>query len=190
MIPSGKDSRDGVPSRRHVLMGGVALAVTMTVDPFAWVLAGATGAAPGDDPVRTTLRAYVSTLVPGPTDDPRGTPGAVEAEAVQQLEAQAPYVIVPIVTDVSGAAMTTHGQPFSSLDYPTREALLVEAFADPMRAPYHLIALAVGAGTFYGDFRNRVGGEHLGFPGPSDGYLATFTDRSGHGQPQVDAVPS
>lgn len=175
-------------SRRHVLTVGVALAVTMTVDPFAWVLAGATGAAPGDDPVRTTLRAYVATLVPGPGDDPSGTPGAVEAEAVEQLEAQVPYVIVPIVTDVSGAAMAKHGQPFASLDYPAREALLIEAFADPQRAPYHLIAMAIGAGTFYGDFRNRVGGEHLGFPGPSAGYLGTYTDRTGHGQPQADAV--
>ena len=161
----------------------------MTADPFAWVPAWAAGPAQGEDPVRTTLRAYVATLVPGPGDDPQGTPGAVEAEAVEQLEVQAPYVIIPIVTDVTGAALATHGQPFASLDYPAREALLVEAFADQARAPYHLIALAVGAGTFYGDFRNRVGGEHLGFPGPSDGYLATYTDRTGHGQPQVDAVP-
>ena len=177
-------------SRRQLLLGGAALAVTMTVDPFAWVLAGATGAAPSQDPVRMTLRAYVATLVPGPADDPLGTPGAVEAEAVEQLEAQVPYVIVPIVTDVEAAALATHGQPFASLDYPAREALLVEAFADQTRAPYHLVALAIGAGTFYGDFRNRVGGEHLGFPGPSDGYLATYTDRTGHGQPQAEAVPS
>ena len=67
---------------------------------------------------------------------------------------------------------------------------LVAAFADTSRSPYHLIALAVGAGTFYGDFRNRVGGTHLGFPGPSDGYLSSYTDRTGHGQPQADAVPA
>lgn len=176
-------------SRRQLLLGGAALAVTMTVDPFAWVLAGATGATPSQDPVRATLRAYVSTLVPGPADDPHGTPGAVEAEAVEQLEAQVPYVIVPIVTDVEAAAIATHGQPFASLDYPAREALLIDAFADQVRAPYHLVALAIGAGTFYGDFRNRVGGEHLGFPGPSDGYLETYTDRTGHGQPQAEAVP-
>ena len=64
------------------------------------------------------------------------------------------------------------------------------AFADDVRSPYHLIALAIGAGAFYGDFVNRVGGTHLGFPGPSDGYLDTYTDRTGHGQPQREAVPS
>jgi hypothetical protein len=178
------------PSRRHLLLGGAVLAVTMTVDPFACVLADAAPATPGADPVRSTLEVYVSTLVPGGRDDPHGTPGAVEADAVAQLEAHAPYVIVPIVADVSAAALAAHGQPFAALDQPTREALVVEAFADPTRAPYHLIALAIGAGAFYGDFANRVGGEHLGFPGPSDGYLDTYTDRTGHGQPQHDAVPS
>jgi hypothetical protein len=49
--------------------------------------------------------------------------------------------------------------------------------------------MAVGAGTFYGDFRNHVGGTHIGFPGPSDGYLATWTDRTGHGQPEGEAIP-
>lgn len=152
----------------------------------------AAGATPvgGGDPVQAVLAAYVSTLVPGPDDDPDGTPGAVEAGAVDQLEAQAPYIIPPIVTDVTAAALATHGQPFELLGYADREALLVAAFADPQRSPYHLIALAVGAGTFYGDFRNRVGGTHLGFPGPSEGYLATYTDRTGHGQPQADAVPA
>lgn len=183
------DRGSSTPSRRTVLASGVAIAVTMTVDPFAWVLAGATGAAPTQDPVRTTLRAYVATLVPGPGDDPHGTPGAVEAQAVQQLEAHVPYVIVPIVTDVNTAALATHGQPFASLGYPAREALLVEALADQARAPNHLIAMAIGAGAFYGDFANRVGGRHLGFPGPSDGYLVTYTDRTGHGQPQREAVP-
>jgi len=188
-VIGGAGSTPVLASRRQVLLGSVALAVTMSADPFAWVLAGATGAAPGQDPVRTTLAAYVATLVPGPADDPQGTRGAVEAEAVHALEEHAPYVIAPVVTDVEAAALATHGQPFASLDYPAREALLVEAFADQTRAPYHLVALAIGAGAFYGDFRTRVGGEHLGFPGPSEGYLATYTDRTGHGQPQRDAVP-
>jgi hypothetical protein len=141
------------------------------------------------DPVTAVLRAYVSTLVPGPRDDPAGTPGAVEAGAVEQLQAQVPYVIPLLVPDLTAVALAAHGRPFADLAYAEREALLVAAFADDTRAPYHLVALAVGAGTFYGDFRNRVGGTHLGFPGRSDGYLATYTDRTGHGQPQVDAVP-
>jgi hypothetical protein len=113
----------------------------------------------------------------------------VEAGAIEQLRAQAPYVIPLVVADVSAAALAAHGQAFAALPYPDREALLVDAFADGSRAPYHLIAMAVGAGAFYGDFRSRVGGTHLGFPGPSDGYLATYTDRTGHGQPQAEAVP-
>jgi hypothetical protein len=77
-----------------------------------------------------------------------------------------------------------------SLDYPEREALVVDAFADNIRSVYHLIALAVGAGAFYADFRSRVGSTWMGLPGPADSYLDTFTDRTGHGQAQHDAVPA
>lgn len=176
-------------TRRQLLAAGATLGTAAALGPLSRTLpARATGPAAAD-PVTDTLRAYVSTLVPGPVDDPRGTPGAVEAGAVEQLQAQAPYIVAPIVADVNAAALSLHGSTFAQLDYHRREALLVDAFADPNRAPHHLVALAIGAGTFYGDFRNRVGGVHLGFPGPSSGYLDTFTDRTGHGQPQADAVP-
>lgn len=173
--------------RRHVLVGGGALAFSLIGDPFAIFRVAA--ATRGEDPVTETLRAYVSTLVPGPDDDPAGTPGAVAALGVEQIQQLVPYVIPPLVTDVTAAAFSAHGKPFAALGYEQREALLVEAFASNERAPYHLIAMAIGAGAFYGSFVNRVGGDHLGFPGPSDGYLDTYTDRTGHGQPQLEAVP-
>lgn len=147
-------------------------------------------AAPLADPVTDLLGSYLSTLVPGPGDDPSGGPGAVEAGAIDQLVAQAPYVIPFLVADLTTATLAAHGQPFPALGYPEREALVVEAFADPTRSVYHLIALAIGAGTFYGDFRNRAGGDWLGFPGPADGYLDTWTERTGHGQPEAEAVPA
>lgn len=181
----------GALTRRTLLVGTAAGGVLALAAPPGWVRwAAAAPAQAATDPVRALLRAYVSTLVPGPGDDPAGRPGAVEAGSVEQLEVQAPYVIPPIVADLTAAALAAHGRDFASLGYRDREALLVAAFADPSRAPYHLIALAVGAGCFYGDFRNRVGGTHIGFPGPSDGYLATYTDRTGHGQPEGDAVPA
>lgn len=178
-----------VLSRRAVLAGTAASAVAWALRPLALLRAVAAPSGVPADPVADVLRVYVSTLVPGREDDPGRTPGAPEAGAVEQLQAQAPYVIAPLVADVTAAALAATGKPFTMLGYPQREALLVQAFADPLRAPYHLIALAVGAGAFYGDFRNRVGGDHLGFPGPSDGYLATYTDRTGHGQPEAEAVP-
>ncbi len=162
-------------TRRRLLASAGAVGVVAWTAP-RWVLAQVPVA---DD----VLRAYVDTLVPGPR-------GAVDAGAVEQLHEQAPYVIPTVVADVTTTALVTHGRPFTDLRYAEREALLVDAFADPARSPYHLIALAVGAGCFYGDFRTRVGGEHLGFPGPSDGYLATYTDRTGHGQPQAEAIPA
>lgn len=177
-------------TRRALLAGCGALGASAVV-PLRWWAAPVAGASPvAADPVRELLAAYVATLVPGPVDDPAGTAGAVEAGAVEQIEAQAPYVIPPLVADLDAAALAAHAQPFAALEYADREALLVAAFDDPQRSPYHLIGLAVGAGTFYGDFRNRVGGTHLGFPGPSDGYLATYTDRTGHGQPQALAIPA
>jgi hypothetical protein len=175
---------------RRGLLAGAGATGALVLAGGRWPPAPA-GAALGQpaDPATAVLAAYLSTLVPGPGDDPEGTPGAVEAGAVEQLRSQAPYVIPLVVADVTAAALASHGRDFASLAYPEREALLVDAFADGSRSPYHLIAMAVGAGTFYGDFRNRVGGTHLGFPGPSDGYLATFTDRTSHGQPQAEAVP-
>lgn len=176
--------------RRRVLMAAGAMAAAAVVGPTpagSFALRALRALAP--DPVRRTLQAYVSTLVPGPGDDPEGAPGAVEAEAVEQIEAQVPYVIPLLVTDVNGAALAAHGVPFADLDYAAREALLIDAFAEPSRSALHLVALAVGAGSFYGDFRNHVGGSYIGFPGPSDGYLDTYTVRTGHGQPDGEAVP-
>jgi hypothetical protein len=197
-----EDDRDRVPgralTRRHLLAGLGLAGVASVLGPPWWVrwataapVAG--GTAPGAtaaDPVHALLQAYVSTLVPGPGDDPSGAPGAVEAGAVEQLQAHVPYVVPELVADLTGAALVAHGRPFPALSYAEREALLVAAFADPTRSTYHLIGLAIGAGSFYGDFVNRVGGTWMGFPGPSDGYLHSYTDRTGHGQPQADAVPA
>ena len=177
---------------RRALLGatfGTAVAAGLgLLAPPAWARAASRASAPAD-PATALLEAYASTLVPGPADDPLGTPGAVEAGAVEQLRRHVPYVLPPLMADLTGAALAAHGRPFAALTYAEREALLAEAFADDRRAPYHLIALAIGAGAFYGDFGNRVGGTHLGFPGPSEGYLSTYTDRTGHGQPQREAVP-
>jgi hypothetical protein len=178
-------------TRRELLVGASALGVGAVVVPRWPVSSAAARPALGPvDPVGAVLAAYVSTLVPGPEDDPEGTPGAVEAGAVEELHAQVPYIIPLVTADVQAVALATHAQPFDALDYPEREALLVAAFADPTRAAHHLVALAIGAGAFYADFRTRVGGTHLGFPGPSTGYLGTYTDRTGHGQPQADAIPA
>jgi hypothetical protein len=176
-------------TRRALLLGASALGAG-TLVPWPRLAVGVAAASPVADPLTDTLTAYVSTLVPGLADDPAGSPGAVEAGGVDALVTHVPYVIPLVVADVDAAALATHGQPFASLTYAQREPLLVAAFADPSRSPYHLIALAIGAGAFYGDFSTRVGGTHLGFPGPSDGYLDTYTDRTGHGQPEALAIPA
>jgi hypothetical protein len=176
-------------TRRALLLGASALGAGALI-PWPRAVAGVAAASPAADPVTDALAAYVSTLVPGPGDDPTGSPGAVEAGGVDALVAHVPYVIPLVVADVDAAALAAHGQPFASLTYAQREPLLVAAFADPSRSPYHLIALAIGAGAFYGDFSTRVGGTHLGFPGPSDGYLDTYSDRTGHGQLDALAIPA
>jgi hypothetical protein len=170
------------------VLGGLAAATAVTVLPVGWARTAAAALRQGSsDPVTSLLRAYVSTLVPGPADDPLGTPGGVEAGGVEAIVANAPYVVPLLTADLTAAALATHGTDFASLAYPQREAILVAAFAD-VRAPYHLIALALGAGAFYGDFSTDVGSRHLGVPSTSRGYLTTYTDRTGHGQPQTDAL--
>ena len=178
----------GTLTRRAVLLGLAAAGASAALGPTAWPRAGARPAAE-PDAVTALLRSYVSTLVPGPGDDPAGTPGGVEAEGVEAILAGAPYVAPLLVADLTAAAVAAHGRDFPALAYTEREALVVAAFADGNRSPYHLIALALGAGAFYGDLRNHVGSTHLGVPSASDGYLATFTDRTGHGQPDGEAVP-
>jgi hypothetical protein len=174
-------------SRRRLLVASAGLVASWSVRPVR-ALPAALGRVV--DPVSLTLQRYVSTLVPGPDEDPTGSPGAVEAGAVDQLREQVPYLVPLLVADLDAAALATFRRPFASLGYARRERLLVTAFTQPSRRALHLAAMAVGAGTFYGDFRNRVGGAHIGFPGPSDGYLASWTDRTGHGQPQRDAIPA
>lgn len=181
-------------TRRQLLAAAGAAVGALTLPPVASAAPQRAAQVPDLDPAALlpTLAAYVDTLVPGPGSDPEGTPGAVEAGAVDQLLEELPYpAVVPfVVADVTAAALAAHGRPFEALDYPEREAILVTAFADPSRSVYHLIAFAVATGCFYADFRNHVGSVHLGLPGPSDGYLATFADGSSHGQPQAAAVPS
>lgn len=179
----------GEPSRRAVLAGLVLAAAGALVGPPRWTARAAAVVAPVD-PVTALVRAYVATLVPGPGDDPSGAPGGVEAGGVEAILEHAPYVVPLLVADLTAAALAAHRSEFASLAYPEREALVVGAFADGTRSPYHLIALALGAGAFYGDLRNHVGSTYLGLPGSSDGYLATFTDRTGHGQPEGEAVPA
>lgn len=180
----------GTVSRRRVLLGGAAVAGLAALGPSR--LQASALPVPGVDRSRDVLRAYVGTLVPGPAEDPAGTPGGVEAGGVDSILEHAPYVVPLLVADLTGAALAAHGKPFEALAYPQREALVVQAFADGARLPYHLIALSLGAGAFYADYHaaagNRVGGAHLGFPGPSDGYLDTYADRTGHGQPQREAI--
>lgn len=180
-------------TRRRVLKAAGIAALVVIGPPGWWRPAAGQTPPEGLASQIPVLRAYVSTLVPGPGDDPSGAPGGVEAGGVDAIVAHAPYVIPLVVADVNAAALNAHGVPFEALGYAAREALLVEAFADGARSPYHLIALALGAGAFYGDFYgpqgNRTGSRYLGFPGPSHGYLASFTDRTGNGQPEAEAEP-
>lgn len=176
-------------NRRQVLVGGGATAAFGVLVGVSRPAAGAAVVLGAGPRFGSTLDAYASTLVPGPIDDPTGAPGAVEAQGVQVLLAQLPEVAPVVATDVEAAALTKHLQPFTWLTYEQREALLVDAFADPMRSPSHLIAFALVAGAFYGDMANHVGGAYLGLPGPSGGYLDRYTDRTGHGQPEAAAVP-
>jgi hypothetical protein len=178
--------------RRAVLAGGAGLAAWLAVAPLrirsAWGaparLAGRAAPFPG------TLAAYASTLVPGPIDDPSRTGGAYEAGGVQVLLDQLPEVAPVVVADVEAAALTRHFAPFTTLTYSQRQDLLVKLFADPLHSTPHLIAFALIAGAYYGDMVNRVGSKNMGLPGPSKGYLATYTDRTGHGQPQCLAIPA
>ncbi len=121
-------------------------------------------------PPEKTLAAVLDAAVPGVDSDPDGTPGAVEACAMNLLVDDA-YPFKPYLETIAGLmdalAQSGHGAAFATLDLDQRVAVLVEA-----QETLPLLRLAYRAirSAFYGGAYNGVGQDFVGYPGPNLGY--------------------
>jgi len=120
--------------------------------------------------VEKTLAAIVDTVVPGPTTDPDGAPGALEACAMNLLADEFyPFkMYAGIITSLMDQlALAQHGAKFIDLTYEQRLTVLVEA---QKTLPVLTLAYRAIRSAFYGGAYNGVGLDYLGYPGPNLGY--------------------
>lgn len=120
--------------------------------------------------VERTLAAVLDTVVPGPSSDPDGAPGALEACAMNLLlDDRYPFrsfapMFAAAFDQVAGEA---HGQAFADLPYEARLDVLVRAQG---QIPLLTLACRAIRSAFYGGAYNGVGLSYLDYPGPNLGY--------------------
>lgn len=124
---------------------------------------------PGTD-VEKTLAAVVDTVVPGPSTDPDGAPGGLEACALNLLfddfyPFRANAAALSALIDLEASA--DYGKKFVECSYKQRVQVLrkAEEGMPILRLVYKAIRSA-----FYGGAYNGVGLTYLAYPGPNLGY--------------------
>jgi hypothetical protein len=120
-----------------------------------------------------TMAAFADTIIPGPTSDPEGTVGGVEAGALEVLY-NPDYGLKPfiatLVTDLNGTSLKWYRKLFKDLDLAQRtEIVLFKYNNSPLKSIYELAGTLVKL-AFYGAIINDVGTDYISFPGPSFGY--------------------
>ncbi|TNF26116.1 MAG: hypothetical protein EP329_21735 [Deltaproteobacteria bacterium] len=125
---------------------------------------------PAATDIERTLAAILDAVVPGAESDPDGTPGAVEACAMNLLlDGAYPFrdYAPAIVALMDALAESAHGAPFATLGLAERVEVLVTA-----QETLPLLRLAYRAirSAFYGGAYNGVGLDYVGYPGPNLGY--------------------
>jgi len=121
-------------------------------------------------PAEKTLAAMVDTVVPGGGTDPDGSPGALEACAMNLLQDDfypfKAYATV-IAALMDQLAQDGYGKDFVGLPYDQRLAVVVKSQESlpVLRLAYRAIRSA-----YYGGAYNGVGLDELGYPGPNLGY--------------------
>jgi len=119
------------------------------------------------------MEAFADTIIPGPTSDPEGSVGGVEAGALELLYdpyyGLRPFIGI-ISLDVNLASLWWHGKLFKDLDLGQRtEIVLWKDTRSPIKFLYEQSELLVKL-AFYGAIINDVGTDYISFPGPSPGY--------------------
>lgn len=186
-------SRDAIQhelTRRGFLAAAGAGAVTLaqaqalTQAAAAALRPRAAGAAliPSEAAVRTTVAAYVDTIIPGPAGGADPDPGGIEAGALDVVydPAYGANVVLPILhEDLQLASLGMLGREFDlTVPYRDRERVVVERLKSTGRygaegTPFILLYAGVAIiayVAYYGTARSTKGPEYIGFPTSSNGY--------------------
>lgn len=122
---------------------------------------------------RETMKAFADTIIPGPTSDPEGSVGGVEACALEVL--YDPYYglrpfIGMLARNLNLTSLWWYGKLFKGLDLEERTKIVL--FKDNyswIKFVYEPAEVLVKL-AFYGAIINDVGTDYISFPGPSFGY--------------------
>ncbi|MBP7126895.1 hypothetical protein KBD49_11085 [Myxococcota bacterium] len=120
--------------------------------------------------VERTLEAALDAVVPGPSGDPEGAPGAIEACGMNiLLDRSFPFLqyadLFALVLE--GVAGEMFGRPFPDLTHGERVQVLVRA---EETLPLLRLAWRAIRSAFFGGAYNGAGFDYVGYPGPNLGY--------------------
>ena len=135
-----------------------------------------------------TLKAFADTIIPGPHSDPEGSPGGVEAGALEVLY-DPYYGLTPFIglltRNLNRSSLWWYHKLFKDLDLRQRTAIVW--FKDNfslLKLVYENAEMLVKL-TFYGAIINDVGTDYISFPGPAPGY-SDYSFKEQFAQPQTD----
>ncbi len=114
-----------------------------------------------------TLAAVVDTVVPGPTLDPDGDPGGLEACSLNLMfDEYYPFrTMIPELATLFD--INSPGGSFVDLDYESRMETLVKVQNE---MPILRLAFRAIRSAFFGGAYNGLGHEYVKYPGPNLGY--------------------
>jgi hypothetical protein len=120
-----------------------------------------------------TMKAFVDTIIPGPSSDPQGSAGGNEACAYEVLH-DPYYGLKPFIGliswDLNQTGLRWHGRFFKDLDLSQRTAIMSFKDNAPLMRLFYEQAEVLVKLAFYGAIINDVGTTYISFPGPSNGY--------------------
>jgi hypothetical protein len=135
-----------------------------------------------------TLRAFADTIIPGPHSDPEGSPGGVEAGALEVLH-DPYYGLEPFIglltRNLNRTSLWRYHKLFRDLALDQRTAIVL--FKDNfslLKLVYQNAEMLVKL-AFYGAIINDVGTDYISFPGPAPGYF-DYSFNEQFAQPQTD----
>ncbi|MGD8524411.1 MAG: DUF5987 family protein [Desulfobacterales bacterium] len=135
-----------------------------------------------------TLQAFADTIIPGPNSDPEGSPGGLEAGALEVLY-DPYYGLTPVIDlltrNLNRSSLWWCHRLFKDLDLNQRTAIVL--FKDNFslsKLVYEHAEMLVKL-SFYGAIINDVGTDYIYFPGPAHGY-SDYSFKKQFAQPQTE----
>ena len=135
-----------------------------------------------------TLKAFADTIIPGPHSDPEGSPGGVEAGALEVLY-DPYYGLTPFIglltRNLNRSSLWWCHKLFKDLDLRQRTAIvLFKDYFSFFKLVYEHAEMLVKL-SFYGAIINDVGTDYISFPGPAPGYF-DYSFKEQFAQPQTE----